>query len=99
MSKQNEIITGLALQYLSIENLATSDDDYQTILDRLKPQIQYLLDKDLQTLLNALYRIDVDENKFKFILEQGLPDEISEGVSKLILDRIILKAQTRLKYQ
>ena len=99
MSTQNEIVTGLALQYLNIENLANRDDDYRVILDRLKPQIQCLLDKDLQTLLNALYRIDVDENKFKFILEKALPDEISEGVSKLILDRIILKAQTRLKYQ
>lgn len=98
MKTQNEIVTELVCQYLDIEGIAGPEEQYEKVLDRLRPQIQCLLDTDMQTLLNALYRIDVDEQKFRYALEIGDPEEISLNISKLILDRIILKAQTRLKY-
>ncbi len=99
MKNQNEIVSDLILKYLEVDTIATSSDTYDIIINRIQPQVQYLLDNDMQSLLNALYRIDVDELKFRSALELGDPEDIAKNVSVLILDRVILKAQTRLKYQ
>ena len=99
MNTEHRIISDLIFKYLELEKIADFGDSYDKILDRLQPQIQYLLDNNFQLLLNALYRIDVDEVKFREVLELGDPEMISRNVSILILDRVILKAQTRLKYQ
>ena len=84
---------------MELDTVAKSNDTYDIILKRLQPQVQYLLDNDMQFLLNALYRIDVDELKFREALELGEPGSIAKKISILILDRVILKVQTRLKYQ
>ncbi len=99
MKGQNEIVSDLILKYLELDTVAKSNDTYDIILKRLQPQVQYLLDNDMQLLLNALYRIDVDELKFREALELGEPGSIAKKISILILDRVILKVQTRLKYQ
>ena len=92
-------VAGHDIRYLQVDAVATSSDTYSVILKRIQPHVQYLLDNDMESLLNALYRIDVDELKFRSALELGDPRDIAKNVSVLILDRVILKAQTRLKYQ
>ena len=97
MSKELEVSQQLIQQYFGLPidvNLRL----YEEILDRLEKQIQYLLNDDFQTLLNALYRIDVDERRFRETLELSDPSKVARNIGTLILDRIILKAQTRLKY-
>ena len=97
MSQEITISSQLVNQYFGIESFG-DDLSYDLLLDRLRSQIRYMLDDDFQGLLNAMYRIDVDERKFSLALEMGKPDEVSRNVAELILDRIILKAKTRIKY-
>ena len=97
MSQELLISQQLIQQYFSLAVDATRTD-YEQILSRLEKQVQYLLNDDFQTLLNALYRIDVNEQLFREALELSKPHEIARNVGQLILDRIVLKAQTRLKY-
>ncbi len=97
MSKALVISQQLIQQYFGVP-VEDSLREYEEVLSRLEQQIQYLLNDDFQTLLNALYRIDVDEEKFRSALELSSPGEVARNVGKLILDRIILKAETRLKY-
>ena len=75
-----------------------SSDSYEKILNKLCKQVGWLLDHDFQSLLNALYRIDVNEEKFKQILAVSAPDKIALEIAELILARIIKKAKTRLYY-
>jgi hypothetical protein len=97
MSQELEISQQLIHKYFGLpsEDLA---NEYEAVLEPLKKQIQYLLNEDFQALLNAMYRIDVDENKFKIALEFSRPSQMAENIGRLILDRIVVKAQTRLKY-
>ena len=99
IKSQNEIVSLFFTQYLDVEMIAGVNDGYEKVLNRLIPQIQNLLDTNMQTLLSALYRIDVDEIKFRKALELSPPEDVTKNISKLILDRIILKAETRIKYQ
>ncbi|WP_299249223.1 hypothetical protein [uncultured Cytophaga sp.] len=73
--------------------------DVSLFKSNLKKQLLYLLEKDIATLWNGLYRIDVAESKVKEIFI-GIPDtsEIAEKLSDLILKRIIQKMEIRRKY-
>ncbi|MEM8893748.1 MAG: hypothetical protein AAGC88_04160 [Bacteroidota bacterium] len=66
---------------------------------RLEKVVQYLLDKDFQRLVNAMYRIDLPESQFKAILATAEPDKVAQTLSKAILDREMEKAALRLKYR
>ena len=91
--------TQLACQYFELIVPQSDELTYQVLLEKLSQQINHYLNHDFQTLLNALYRIDVDESKFKEALALGKPNEVAGNVAKLILDRIMLKAEMRLRYK
>lgn len=72
------------------------------IMEELKRQltlvISCLIDKDFQRLLNAMYRIDVSEEKFKVALTLDPPSEIAPAIAQLIIDRELQKVITRKNY-
>ena len=72
------------------------------IMDELKQQltiiISYLIDKDFQRLLNAMYRMDISEHKFKVALTLDPPSEVAPAIAQLIIDRELQKVITRRKY-
>lgn len=66
------------------------------LLRWLTQVITYLLEKDFERLLQAMYRIDVDEQKFKSVFAgEG---DIADGLAKLVMDREIQKVAFRKKY-
>lgn len=93
------ISSQLLSNYFDLDDLELIEGPtYDQILEKLIKQVSYLLDHDFQRLLNALYRIDVDENKFGQTLTLASPEDVAPRIAQLILDRIILKAKTRIKY-
>lgn len=97
MTQELKVSTQLIGQYFGVE-IVDESLTYTLILNQLTKQIKYMLDNDFQGLLNALYRIDVDERKFSLALETGESEDVAKNVGDLILQRIVLKAQTRMKY-
>ena len=97
MTQELKVSTQLIAQYFGVE-IVDESLTYTLILNQLTKQIKYMLDNDFQGLLNALYRIDVDERKFSLALETGESEDVVKNVADLILQRIVLKAQTRMKY-
>lgn len=82
-----------------LASLDPEDQNYQEILNQLTPLVNHLLDNDLQTLMQLLYRIDVSEEKFKQALAFSEPQEMGEKVARLILDRQLKKIETRRRYK
>jgi hypothetical protein len=60
--------------------------------------ISELLDKDFNRLLNALYRIDINEKKVAETIHMEDPGQIAPGLATLIIERELEKVQTRKKY-
>ena len=89
------IIKDLSLEQ---ESLPSKVNDLGELKAKLIPIINYLLDTDFNRLLNALYRIDVDESKVKQILATGLPGLIPENLADIIIKRVLQKVELRKKY-
>ena len=97
MPHEITISSQLVSQYFGLE-IPQDDLTYTILLDKLTKQIKFMLDEDFQGLLNAMYRIDIEEGKFSLAVETGNPDDVALTIAELILKRIVQKAQTRLKY-
>jgi len=66
--------------------------------EKLEKIVAYLLDNDFERLLNAMYRLDIDEEKFKVAITGLSGNSASKEIAKLIINREIRKLQTRIKY-
>ena len=71
----------------------------EEILSRLEKVIGYLLDKDMEKLLNTLYRIDVNEQLVKEIFSREQPEFLAFTLSKAILDRQKEKIKFRNQFR
>lgn len=67
----------------------------EALKNLLAKQVLYMLERDFERLLQALYRIDVPEQRFR----ESLTSEDPAGqIADLILQRELLKVQTRRWY-
>lgn len=89
-----------------VQNLLDKDFNYHCIssswseLEKgLLPYIQHLINNDFEKLLQGLYRIDVQEEKVKYILHVESPENIAQCLTELIMQRLKEKAVTRLQYR
>jgi hypothetical protein len=83
-----------------INNFLTKKEDQQSFRDKLYTIIQDLLMNDTGHLYQALYRIDVKEEKVKKVFEDNpLLEVAAERITQLIIDRQIEKIQWRERYK
>jgi len=73
----------------------TSEEE---VLRRITSVVRYLLRTDLNRLLHILYRIDVNERDVKLAMTAGSDAAIAAQLARLILNRELQKAHTRLRY-
>ena len=64
----------------------------------LAERINYLINNNFQELIRLLYRIDIDEHRLKYMLEES---KVNAGtlISDLIIERQLQKIATRKKYK
>jgi hypothetical protein len=65
----------------------------EELRDHLSTHINHLINTDFEKLVYYLYRIDVDENKMRNLLEQ----KEGEGAAGLIADLIIERQLKKIK--
>ncbi len=87
----------LAEKHFDLE--VADSNDFDQFRKQLHSEIKRLLDVDFNQLLNVLYRIDLDENKVKGILNDGDPSMVSHHLTESILDRLKEKAILRQRYK
>ena len=86
---------------IGIENLPAKDELYsiEEIKKFLISKISYLLDHDYDKLVNALYRIDLNELKLHELFSGSNRDSIPEVLADMILERQREKLYWRKKYR
>ena len=70
----------------------------EQLLALLQPIIQYMLNREFERLLQICYRIDLDENKLKYILNESDPEQMAVELAEAIIKRQIKKVEIRRKY-
>lgn len=91
----------LAKRDLGLEedfDFSSTEDVDERLLAFLEMQISDLLDRDFARLLNALYRIDIPEQKVKEILANPAGN-ISATIAKAVIEREKQKVITRAQYR
>jgi hypothetical protein len=83
------------LEKESVEVQMNSFERLKTYVTKI---VSYLLDKDMNGLLNILYRIDVGEETVKQILATSHPDLLAENLANAIIARERKKAEYKMKY-
>ena len=73
--------------------------DLEELKEKLEKIVAYLLDNDFERLLNAMYRLDINEEKFKLAISGSDVNTVSREIVELIISREIQKMKTRIKYR
>lgn len=90
---ESHIIAPFIIKDFDLENISVYRfDEIQIILEQ---EITRLLNTDFSKLLQIMYRLDINEDKFKKALSSNLP---SQSITLLVIQRQIQKAETRKKY-
>lgn len=63
----------------------------------LSEQIQWLLENRIEKLMQIFYRMDLNENKVRLILDNPSSQTALE-LARLVIDREMKRAETRIKY-
>ena len=71
---------------------------FNEALLKLEPVVDLMLRGDMNIVFNVLYRLDVSEEKVKFILFGTHEEKASKLLAEAILEREIVRRIFRLKY-
>jgi hypothetical protein len=93
------------LTELIVQDLKMEEDeglinigDLEELKEKLEKIVAYLLDNDFERLINAMYRLDINEEKFKMAVSGLHKKDTSREIVELIVSREIQKLRTRIKY-
>lgn len=81
---------------LSVEIAA--QQSYAEIHAQLSAYINLLIKEDFDKLITYLYRIDVNEQKLKLLLQQNPNEDAGNIIATLIIDRQQQKIKTRKQF-
>ena len=73
--------------------------DTEEIRNKLKDVIDHLLENDFERLLNAIYRLDIDESKFNQVISGVYGNDVSGKLAEIIIEREVRKVETRKRYR
>lgn len=84
---------------LPSEELESFQSSEQELEQALASIINNLLNQDLTRLMNAFYKIDLDEILFKKIITSEAPDQIGLTLAREVIKREMQKVKIREKYR
>jgi hypothetical protein len=94
------------LVYLLTQDLRLEDGHFDpftlnldTIRERIKVVIDHCLQHDFERLLNAMYRLDIEESEFEKVISGAYGNDISGKLTDILLKREFQKVQTRKRYR
>jgi len=68
---------------------------FDELKQKLSARINHLINHDFEKLVSLLYRIDVNENKLRKLLEQKDGEDAARLITDLIIERQLQKIKSR----
>lgn len=75
------------------------DASLADIRQRLQAVINNMITDDFQQLVNLLYRVDVNERKLKYLLQENVGEDAAAIIAGLIIDRQFEKIASRQQFK
>jgi hypothetical protein len=70
----------------------------EALRDLLKEEINRLIQNDFQKLVSVLYRVDVNERKLKYLLQENVGEDAAVIIADLIIERQLQKIKSRREF-
>ena len=70
----------------------------EELRNRLKQEINQLIQTDFQKLASILYRIDINERKLKYLLQENVGEDAAVIIAGLIIERQLQKIKSRKQF-
>ncbi|MFM2377364.1 MAG: hypothetical protein RLZZ165_2461 [Bacteroidota bacterium] len=80
------------------ELLPPSDLDWASLRAALKARLEWMLQNEFERLVQAMYRLDVAESKFRMALAMPTVGERAARLSEIILERELQRLATWRRY-
>jgi hypothetical protein len=71
---------------------------FEVLRLRLAEKVTLLINSQFDELVRLLYRVDVNESKLKFLLQEKLGDDAALIIADLLIERQIQKIATRRQF-
>jgi hypothetical protein len=71
---------------------------FAVLRQQLKEEITHLIQNDFQKLVSILYRIDVNERKLKYLLQENVGEDAAFIIADLIIERQLEKIKSRRQH-
>ena len=72
---------------------------YDELVDWLSPHINLLLKNDFNRLIYLLYRVDISEEKLRYLLANNKDAMVESIIAKMMIERQSEKIESRRRYR
>ncbi len=79
--------------------LVRKTDGWSELRAALAVWVNELIQVDFSELIRVLYRVDISENKLKFLLREKVGEDAAFIIADLIIERQLQKIKTRQQFQ
>jgi hypothetical protein len=93
-----QIIKDFGMSGVELRFSRTPQKAYIELFSRISPIIEKLLDRNIGSFYNLLYRIDISEIQIKKEVSENPDKKFSEVISHLIIKRELQKVVMRKKF-
>ena len=71
---------------------------FEEMREQLRSAISVLIAGDFQQLIYVLYRVDVNERKLKYLLQENVGEDAAVIITDLIIERQLEKIKSRREF-
>ncbi|HTE10069.1 MAG TPA: hypothetical protein VK645_03850 [Chitinophagaceae bacterium] len=71
---------------------------FEEMRQKLQARVNQIIETDFQKLVNILYRIDVNERKLKYLLQENVGEDAPVIIADLIIERQMEKIKSRKQF-
>ena len=75
------------------------EHSFEALRQKLASWVAELIDRDFNELVRILYRVDINENKLKFLLKEKVGEDAAYIIADLLIERQLQKIATRKQFK
>ena len=84
---------------LELPILGSEADSFSELKEKWSLYFNSLIQNDFATLVSLLYRMDISENKLRYLLKENPDKHAGELIASLVQERLMQKIKTREEYR
>ncbi len=99
MQSEDEILSIIKSLPSDLTARGSIDSAAAELRNQLAAKINYLIEQDFHSLVQLLYRIDINESKLKQVLNEQADTDAGSLIAEMIIQRQLQKAELKKQFK